>query len=79
MTEQFRFTANTGSFGYQVLDPKDHSICFGIVWHDPGGVCAWVAEYPGDRPGGGIPGFAGREWAARFLYRYRQPEPSGRP
>ena len=81
MTEKFRFTANTGSFGYRVLDPQDPSTCFGIVWHDPNGVCAWVAEYPGTRPGcgAGICGFAKREWAARFLYRYRKPEPSGRP
>lgn len=44
------------------------------------GVCQWVAEYPGNRPGsgGGIPGFASREWAARFLYRYRKPQLSGR-
>ncbi|WP_455362333.1 hypothetical protein [Streptomyces sp. SYSU K21746] len=43
--------------------------------------CEWVAEYPGNRPGsgGGIPGFTSRMWASRFLYRYRKPQPSGRP
>jgi hypothetical protein len=35
---------------------------------------------PRNRPGsGGIPGFTSRTWAARFLYRYRKPEPSRRP
>ncbi|MFJ4648154.1 hypothetical protein ACIP6Q_32130 [Streptomyces bobili] len=81
MTEQFTFAANTGSFGRRVLDRQDRSTCYGAVWHDPNGVCAWVAEFPGNRPGsgGGIPGFTSRTWAARFLYRYRKPEPSGRP
>ncbi|MGW1290955.1 hypothetical protein ACWD4N_47290 [Streptomyces sp. NPDC002586] len=80
MTEEFTFAANTGSFGRRVLDRQDRSTCYGVVWHDPNGVCAWVAEFPGNRPGsgGGIPGFASRTWAARFLYRYRRPEPSGR-
>ncbi|MFE6098284.1 hypothetical protein ACFQ7M_41010 [Streptomyces massasporeus] len=81
MAEEFRFAADTGSFGYQVLDLQDLSTCYGVVWFDPNGVCAWVAEHPGNRPGsgGGIPGFTSREWAARFLYRYRKPEPSRRP
>ncbi|WP_328743714.1 hypothetical protein OHT57_47030 [Streptomyces sp. NBC_00285] len=80
MTEQLTFAANTGSFGRRVLDRQDRSTCYGVVWHDPNGVCAWVAEFPGNRPGsGGIPGFTSRTWAARFLYRYCKPEPSGRP
>ncbi|MEU6511055.1 hypothetical protein [Streptomyces sp. NPDC046942] len=81
MPEQFVFTANTGSLGYRVLDHRDRSSCYGVVWHDPNGVCEWVAEYPGDYPGsgGGIPGFASRTWAARFLHRYHKPQPSGRP
>lgn len=80
MPEQFTFTANAGSLGYQVLDRQERSTCFGIVWRDSN-CCEWVAEYPGNRPGsgGGIPGFTSRMWAARFLYRYRKPEPSGRP
>ncbi|MFC7512618.1 hypothetical protein ACFQV4_29805 [Streptomyces thermocarboxydus] len=65
--------------GHQVLDRQDPSTSYGVVWHDPE-VCQWVAEYPGNRPGsgGGIPEFASRKWAARFLYRYRKPQPSGR-
>ncbi|MFE9024390.1 hypothetical protein ACFYNL_38400 [Streptomyces sp. NPDC007808] len=80
MPKQFRFTANTGSLGYRVLDAEDDSTCHGVVWRLPD-FCERVAEHPGSRPGtgGGIPGSAGREWAARFLYRYRKPEPSGRP
>ncbi len=70
---------DTGSYGYRVLDRQDPSTSYGVVWHDPE-VCQWVAEYPGNRPGsgGGIPEFASRKWAARFLYRYRKPQPSGR-
>ncbi|OIJ93235.1 hypothetical protein BIV25_25985 [Streptomyces sp. MUSC 14] len=81
MPEQFVFTVNTGSFGYRVLDRQERGTCYGVVWHDPNGVCEWVAEYPGNAPGsgGGIPGFASRTWAARFLYRYRKPQPSDRP
>ncbi|MGA5437372.1 hypothetical protein ACPCIZ_32980 [Streptomyces cellulosae] len=79
MPEEFTFPRNTGSYGYQVLDRQDPSTSYGVVWHDPE-VCQWVAEYPGNRPGsgGGIPEFASRKWAARFLYRYRKPQPSGR-
>ncbi|WP_225079786.1 hypothetical protein [Streptomyces sp. CoT10] len=79
MPEEFTFPRNTGSYGYRVLDRQDPSTSYGVVWHDPE-VCQWVAEYPGKRPGsgGGIPGFTSREWAARFLYRYRKPQPSGR-
>ncbi|MGW7410186.1 hypothetical protein ACWGI9_42045 [Streptomyces sp. NPDC054833] len=78
MPEEFAFTRNTGSYGYRVLDRQDRSTSYGIAWHDAES-CRWVAEYPGDRPGsGGVPGFASREWAARFLYRYRKPQPSGR-
>ncbi|MEU0047264.1 hypothetical protein ACWEV9_32725 [Streptomyces albogriseolus] len=78
--EEFKFVANTGSIGYRVLDRHEPSTCYGIVWQDWNG-CEWVAQYPGSRPGdgGGIPGFTGRMWAARFLYRYHKPEPSGRP
>ncbi|GAA2917587.1 hypothetical protein GCM10010478_16790 [Streptomyces erythrogriseus] len=79
MPEEFTFPRNTGSYGYQVLARQDPSTSYGVVWHDPE-VCQWVAEYPGNHPGsgGGIPGFASRKWAARFLYRYRKPQPSGR-
>ncbi|WP_217236417.1 hypothetical protein [Streptomyces sp. AC555_RSS877] len=80
MPEEFTFTANTGWYGYRVLDRRERATCYGVTWYHAD--CrAWVAEYPGDRPGSGIriPGFASREWAARFLYRYRKPEPSGRP
>ncbi|MBJ6628724.1 hypothetical protein [Streptomyces sp. I4(2020)] len=79
MPEEFMFSRNTGSYGYRVLDRQDAKTGYGVVWLHAG-VCQWVAEYPGDRPGsgGGIPGFASREWAARFLYRYRKPQPSGR-
>ncbi|MFF8932245.1 hypothetical protein ACF1AO_33835 [Streptomyces longwoodensis] len=78
--EEFTFTANTGSHGYRVLDRQELSTCYGFAWYHAD--CrAWVAEFPGSLPGsgGGVPGFASREWAARFLYRYRRPEPSGRP
>ncbi|MET7693836.1 hypothetical protein ABZT06_38715 [Streptomyces sp. NPDC005483] len=80
MPPQFTFTANTGSLGYRVNDRRETGTCYGIVWRLPD-LCEWVAEYPGNHPGsgGGIPGFASREWAARFLYRYRKPESSGRP
>ncbi|WP_371647769.1 MULTISPECIES: hypothetical protein [unclassified Streptomyces] len=80
MIEEFMFTANPGSFGYRVLDRHDRSTSYGVVWRDPA-ACKWVAEYPASHPGngGGIPGFASREWAARFLYRYHKPRPSGRP
>ncbi|WP_419664777.1 hypothetical protein [Streptomyces sp. 2-1] len=39
-----------------------------------------MAEYPGNHPGSGcgISGFTSRERAARFLYRYHKPQPSGR-
>ncbi|MFF8848278.1 hypothetical protein ACF08N_37450 [Streptomyces sp. NPDC015127] len=79
MPEEFTFAVNTGSLGYRVLDRRDRNTCYGLAWYDPE-CCKWVAEYPGDRPGsgGGIPGFASRGWAARFLYRYRKPQPSGR-
>ncbi|MFJ3311114.1 hypothetical protein ACIPSA_51020 [Streptomyces sp. NPDC086549] len=79
MLEEFTFTRNTGSYGYRVLDRQDRSTSYGVARYDAE-CCKWVAEYPGHRPGsgGGIPGFASREWAARFLYRYRKPQPSGR-
>ncbi|MDQ0491268.1 hypothetical protein QO019_006165 [Streptomyces thermodiastaticus] len=74
-----RYPRSSHSPGHQVLDRQDPSTSYGVVWHDPE-VCQWVAEYPGNRPssGGGIPEFASRKWAARFLYRYRKPQPSGR-
>lgn len=79
MPEEFTFTVNTGSLGYRVLDRRERATCYGVAWYQAE-CCKWVAEYPGDHPGsgGGIPGFASREWAARFLYRYRKPQPSAR-
>jgi hypothetical protein len=79
MPEQFTFALNPGSLGYRVLDRQDNSNCYGVVWHSQSG-SNWVAEYPGSRPGsgGGIPRFASRHMAARFLYRFCKPQPSGR-
>jgi hypothetical protein len=65
MPEEFTFTTrNTGSYDYLVLDRQDRSTSYGVAWYAE--CCKWVAEYPGIRPGngGGIPGFASREWAA---------------
>ncbi|MFF1745867.1 hypothetical protein [Streptomyces mirabilis] len=76
MPEQLTFALNPGSLGYRVLDRQDNTNCYGVVWHSLSG-SNWVAEYPGTHPG--IPGFASRHMAARFLYRYRKPQPSGRP
>ncbi|MGW5657186.1 hypothetical protein [Streptomyces humi] len=78
MQEKFKLTAGAAR-GYQVVDRQDPSIKYGVVWYDPR-ECRWVAEYPGHRPGsgGGIPGFATKDWAARFLYRYDEPQPSER-
>ncbi|MFC9755150.1 hypothetical protein [Streptomyces sp. NPDC056921] len=71
----FFFRRNTGSIGDRVVDRADPSTEYGVVWYDPNGVCHWVAEFSGDRTGSGtgIPGFASREWAARFLHRYSKP------
>ncbi|QDN74546.1 hypothetical protein OHB25_58820 [Streptomyces mirabilis] len=79
MLEQFRFTRNRASLGYRVLDRQDPNTCYGVAWHHRDG-SDWVAEYPGHTPGngGGIAGFASREQAARFLYRFCKPQPSGR-
>ena len=76
----FSFRRNTSGLGDHVVDRAEPSTEYGVVWLDPNGICHWVAEYPGNKPGngGGIPGFASREWAARFLYRYNKPESSGR-
>ncbi len=78
MPEEFTFIRNTGSYGYRVLDRQgEHQLRRRPV---PRAVLQVGCRVPGNRPGigGGIPGFASRDWAARFLYRYRKPQPSGR-
>ncbi|PNE43395.1 hypothetical protein [Streptomyces noursei] len=71
----FTFARNTGSRGDRVVDRAKPDVEYGVVWRHVGGPCRWVAEYPGDKPGngGGVPGFATREWAGFFLYRYNKP------
>lgn len=71
----FTFRRNTGDIGDRIVDRAEPNTDYGVVWHDPNGVCHWVAEFPGNKPGygGGVPGFATRTWAARFLHRYNKP------